>query len=869
MRVAKKRLDGKILHVDGDTLYRAEGYSVLISTDGGKNWRSWITLPVSKKDRIITVLPLFRRLFRKSIHHLMVYENFFVVFANKESFVYLDKQLILRAPLHGSRPLVVCTTPSGEMYYGEYVTNYSTKTISIFKICKNTLIWEPVWTFENVRHVHGVFHDPYTDAIWVTTGDYGEEIGIWRTDDAFRTLAKVVGNTQQYRTIQLLFTEDHIYFGSDTPLELNYIYRMDRDGHNTELLMHVDSSIFYGCKVGESLFFSTCVEPSVLNKTRNVDVFRSDNGSSWYKYLTYKKDFLPMRYFQYGQVTFPSGKMENGLLYCTPLATNNSNKICVVNIHQEISHMTRLQKYIRLFHTVKYLRFTQIAYRIYYTFRKKWRSLCSFRYPDSAVRSVKPLHLKPSINAPVSFQKQQFTFLNLTHSFESSIDWNFSGLSKLWKYNLAYFDFLHQESMETHTGLKLIHDFIRARDSITDGLEPFPISLRGINWIKFLTYQDISDPQIDASLFNQYRVLTDNLEYHLLGNHLLENGFSLLFGAYYFRNENFYATAEKILLSEMNEQILSDGGHFELSPMYHQIMLYRILECINLMQNNEWHSPSMLSIFESKASIMLGWLKNMTFSNGSIPHFNDSANGIAPTSAELFDYASRLQISPAHLPLNDSGYRRISTEKFECIVDVGSIGPDYIPGHAHSDTFNFELHVDGHPVIIDTGTSTYEANAQRQSERSTSAHNTVTVDDKEQSNVWGGFRVAERAKIIALSENDHTISAVHDGYKNLGAFHKRTFSYINEKLTISDHIESHKPYGSIAYLHFHPSIVPVIHDGQIQTQFCTITCTGHHLLELDSYDYAEGFNTLQKAKCLKIHFLDSVTTVFDIGLKGI
>ena len=83
-------------------------------------------------------------------------------------------------------------------------------------------------------------------------------------------------------------------------------------------------------------------------------------------------------------------------------------------------------------------------------------------------------------------------------------------------------------------------------------------------------------------------ILLDNLEYHLLGNHLLENGFSLLFGAYYFQDENLYKKAKEILEKELNEQILDDGAHFELSPMYHQLMLFRVLDCINLVKHNQW-----------------------------------------------------------------------------------------------------------------------------------------------------------------------------------------------------------------------------------------------------------------------------------------
>ena len=90
---------------------------------------------------------------------------------------------------------------------------------------------------------------------------------------------------------------------------------------------------------------------------------------------------------------------------------------------------------------------------------------------------------------------------------------------------------------------------------------------------------------IRASLYAQYMRLLDNIEYHLMGNHLLENGFSLLFGGVYFGDARFCRKAEEILREELAEQILPDGGHYERSPMYHQIILGRVLDCINLLKS--------------------------------------------------------------------------------------------------------------------------------------------------------------------------------------------------------------------------------------------------------------------------------------------
>jgi len=125
---------------------------------------------------------------------------------------------------------------------------------------------------------------------------------------------------------------------------------------------------------------------------------------------------------------------------------------------------------------------------------------------------------------------------------------------------------------------------------------------------------------------------------------------------------------------------------------------------------------------------MLGWLHHITYSSGDIPLLNDSANNIAPSTKQLNDYAKILNINARYQPLKESGYRKIKGTHYEMIVDVGNIGPDYIPGHVHADTFNYELYINNKPFIVDTGLSTYEVNKRRQLERSTTSHNAVLVD---------------------------------------------------------------------------------------------------------------------------------------------
>ena len=457
-----------------------------------------------------------------------------------------------------------------------------------------------------------------------------------------------------------------------------------------------------------------------------------------------------------------------------------------------------------------------------------------------------------------------FCFLNLKKKFEDKIDWNYSKFGKLWAFNLNYFDFLNQEDVNKDEGLRLVQDYIDNEELIVDGKSSYAISLRGINWIKFLSKNNIQDQTINQVLFNDFQLLVRNLEYHLLGNHLLENGFSLLFGAYFFKDDKLYIEAKKILLKELNEQVLQDGGHFELSPMYHQIMLLRVLDCIQLLQLNDWKEDDLLTFLVEKAKRMLSWLKEVTFDNGNIPMVNDSAFDIAPTSKELFLYAYFLNLEFKKGKLLDSGYRMIRKDAYELFVDVGEIGASYQPAHVHSDTFNFVLNVHGVPIIVDRGVSTYEKNSIRQEERGTSSHNTVSYGNINQTQVWGGFRVAKRANIVEMEEVDDYLQATHNGYHQYGVYHTRKFVTQLDKILISDELVKGEKKTSIAYFHFHPGVVNILlkeHILSLVNQNINLIFNGNIIkIEQSTYDFAVGFNKLLKANKVLVYFQTKLET---------
>ncbi|GAB3890976.1 alginate lyase family protein [Larkinella knui] len=462
---------------------------------------------------------------------------------------------------------------------------------------------------------------------------------------------------------------------------------------------------------------------------------------------------------------------------------------------------------------------------------------------------------------PQSLDGQTFTFLNQPVSFSTGVDWNYAQNGKLWQYNLNYFDFLNQPGFAIDQGVGLIHDFMRKTATLKGGLEPYPTSLRIINWVRFLSYYQLRLPDIDSHLRAQVRLLQNRLEYHLLGNHLLENGFALLIGSLYFQDRDLYQNAILLVRQELNEQLFADGGHYERSPMYHQILLDRLLDTCRALRKDTWHRDHDADTFlERMARRMLGWLHTMTFSNGEIPLMNDAAEGIAPTTCQLMAKAESIGIKPDTITLSDSRFRQFQTPNYEVVATVGSIGPAYQPGHAHADTFTFVLHVHGRPVIVDTGTSSYETNARRQWERSTTAHNTVQIAETDSSEVWGSFRVGRRARVTLLDDAPDHLRAQHDGYRQLNIQHERQWVTSPDQLLIVDSIRGEQT--AVARFHLAPGMQPLaIKRNRILFVWGKIEWQNALAISQKAVQVARQFNQLLPTLVIEVQFRKTLRTI--------
>lgn len=501
-------------------------------------------------------------------------------------------------------------------------------------------------------------------------------------------------------------------------------------------------------------------------------------------------------------------------------------------------------------------------------------------------RLINETHTYPTISLNKSsnyflFKKRstsdynQFIFLNEIHNIEE-IGWDNNAITKLWRYNLHYFDYLLQvDDSNNHIEqkIKLIDNWINNNPfGKGTGWEPYPTSLRIINWIKWHWLTNGLSEKAKLSLWNQVRWLANKPEYHLLGNHLFINAKALLFASAYFKsdfNSFYYKKAISILGNELNEQFLNDGAHFELSPMYHSLAMEDLLDLINISDKLPYNFP--VKKIREKYTKGMYWLSTMKYDNDELSHFNDCANGIAPTFTDLENYENKLSITREPLIKNsfyyhkESGFIIYNDDKTHLIADCGKIGADYLPGHAHADTLSFELAVNKERVIVNSGTSLYGNSKERHFQRGTSRHSTVQIDNENSSEVWSSFRVGRRAVTFNTRIEPTTNSkclvhfqSSHDGYKRLKnkPVHTRKFCFSNNIWTIEDEV-SGKMNEISSRFYLHPDIeIRKIENGLILFKKCIdlIKIVFDDKLNLKIVDsfYHDEFGVNKPNKCIQI-----------------
>lgn len=473
--------------------------------------------------------------------------------------------------------------------------------------------------------------------------------------------------------------------------------------------------------------------------------------------------------------------------------------------------------------------------------------------------------------------------------------WFPEGASRLWLYNLHYFDDLNAKNstLRLKWHIDLVDKWLDDHSVCDKGIafDSYPTSLRIVNWIKWcLKNPNLVNKKILSSLIYQSQWLSRRIEWHLMGNHVLANAKALIFSGCFLSGmaaDRWFKKGINLLEQQLKEQILDDGGHFELSPMYQAIIVWDILDLINLARAYPNRIDKNMHDTLVEYSIrMIVWLKEMTHLNGEYVRFNDCAFGVANPLLEILDYAKRLHLTPMKallenrainpgLPeyklLSESGYARVSFHNAEIFIDVSNVMAGYIPGHTHADTFSFELSIFGKLIVVNGGTSTYDSSNLRLNERGTSLHSTVEIDGKNSSEIWGSFRLGRRARTYGYEyselSNGIKISCSHDGYSHLtgSPIHSRTWITGQRSLKIEDVVSDKRKCAISRYI-LHPEISVVERGDNIfalvnESSVLAFIRVIHGSSFIESSSYSPEFGDPVETSCLAIKLVDGKSSV--------
>ncbi len=473
------------------------------------------------------------------------------------------------------------------------------------------------------------------------------------------------------------------------------------------------------------------------------------------------------------------------------------------------------QKISQYYHTLRYLQPIQIYGRLWALVKKKLKRIHVASVPGSLSGRLQPkfpfLHHDPW-NHRGALQQGRFCFLRESTDLKRPVGWSAGDRSLLWQFNLHYFHYL--PLLDSEDQIEFCHEWIQANPTgCTVGWHPYPTALRIVNWCK----ANLQNPTVQRSLYQQAAFLFRNLEVYHPGNHLLENAKALIFAGTFFRRqgeaEQWLRRGWQLMMRETPIQVLEDGGYFERSTMYHALMLEAYLDILNIL-------PSELpgrEKFESAARKMSDFLASLVHPDGSLALFNDSTQEIAPPPQTLLKYALDLLKHPATKKhtFSDSGFFRHETDSLYWIVDGGPVGPDFLPAHAHADTFSYEVSFHGVRFVVDSGVYEYKPGPMRDYVRSTRAHNTVCVDRLDQAECWSSFRVARRFRPYDVtfyeSEEDCRFEGSFSGYATLledGIVHHRQVLGHSHprKLAIHDSIHGRGIHLVESMIHLHPEV---------------------------------------------------------------
>jgi len=223
----------------------------------------------------------------------------------------------------------------GNLYFGEYLANDSRGSVSLYRYVPGDDTVSSIYSFPkgSIRHVHGIYYDEFTHALYCLTGDSDAECQIIRTIDGFQTLETIGHGDESWRAVSAQFTNNAVYYGTDAEYRSNSIYRLDRQTLNRNSLGEVNGTVFYSQKFNGKLFFATTAENAPSQTENSAEIWVAEESDSIQKIASFRKDRWHNTLFGFGIVNFPHISSVSDRLFFSRSATIGDNRTFEITLN--------------------------------------------------------------------------------------------------------------------------------------------------------------------------------------------------------------------------------------------------------------------------------------------------------------------------------------------------------------------------------------------------------------------------------------------------------------------------------------------------------------------------------------------------------
>lgn len=337
----EKLTEDMVIHsVKKGICWASRGNTIFVSTDKGKSWNKKGRIPYSiSNPSYFNRFFVIRKIFgRYGISQMKILNSgTILIFSGPYLWRSTDNgnsfKIVHRRKIH---PLMQSWAEAhGEIFYGEYFYDKGRKEINLWKSIDDGKNWFIVYTFVagSVRHIHAVQYDPYSDRIWVTTGDEDRECKIMYSTDRGKTFEIIGQGSQEWRAVSLLFTEDYIYWGMDSPHKQNYIFRWDRRTGTRKVVAEIDGPAYYSTQLEDgSLILATTVEGATGEWDGSAHIWlKEKNNQNWIDLGGWKKIY-GAKMFGILKLAQPNESLH---IYLTPLNTEGHYSIFKLKVKKD------------------------------------------------------------------------------------------------------------------------------------------------------------------------------------------------------------------------------------------------------------------------------------------------------------------------------------------------------------------------------------------------------------------------------------------------------------------------------------------------------------------------------------------------------